>query len=185
MIVIIRCLANGKGEKVIERRLFCEISPLTYDISRKKEITIRHIKNVFSKDKIARTHSDEELPNIVKSHSSILLRKLLGVDMKLQENKVTNIKLACEKINGIIIRPDETFSYWCTVGPADKKHNYLEGLVISGKGLMSGYGGGLCHRDDGPAAQDERYRLHRIILGTGNKEVGVDENGGVILAVAG
>ncbi|MBO4457472.1 MAG: VanW family protein [Butyrivibrio sp.] len=144
MIVIIRCLANGKGEKVIERRLFCEISPLTYDISRKKEITIRHIKNVFSKDKIARTHSNEELPNIVKSHSSILLRKLLGVDMKLQENKVTNIKLACEKINGIIIRPGETFSYWCTVGPADKKHNYLEGLVISGKGLMSGYGGGLC-----------------------------------------
>ena len=39
----------------------------------------------FGKDKIAKTKSKEEIPNIVKSHSSILIRKLLGVDIKLQE----------------------------------------------------------------------------------------------------
>ncbi len=127
------------------RRLFCDISPTTYKISMKKEIALRHIKNVLGKDKIARTHSKEELPNIVKSHSSILIRKLLGVDLKLQENKVTNIMIACNKINGIIIHPNETFSFWSTVGPTDKKHGYKEGLVIGRKvGLTSGYGGGLC-----------------------------------------
>lgn len=127
------------------RKLFCDISPTTYKISMKKEIALRHIKNVLGKDKIARTHSKEELPNIVKSHSSILIRKLLGVDLKLQENKVTNIMIACNKINGIIIHPNETFSFWSTVGPTDKKHGYKEGLVIGRKvGLTSGYGGGLC-----------------------------------------
>lgn len=128
----------------MSRKLFCEINPFTYKIALKKEIVKRHIKNCLSSEQIAKTHSEEELPNIVKSHSSILIRKLLGVDMKLQENKVTNIRLACKRINGIIIQPGETFSYWCTVGPADKRHSYMEGLVISGRDLKSGYGGGLC-----------------------------------------
>ncbi len=126
------------------RKLFCDINPTTHKISMRKEIMLRHIKNFLSKEKIARTHSKNELPNIVKSHSSILVRKLVGVDLKLQENKVTNIMLACKKINGIIIHPGETFSFWSTLGPARKKNGYKEGLVISRKGMTSGYGGGLC-----------------------------------------
>ena len=126
------------------RKLFCEISPLTYKISIKKEIIKRNIKDLFSKDKIARTRVKYELPNMVKAHSSIMLRKLNGVDMKLQENKVININLACKKINGIIIKPGETFSYWKTLGHADKRHGYKEGLVIGRGKFRSGYGGGLC-----------------------------------------
>jgi len=131
-------------EEVMGRKLFCDISPTTYKISEKKEILLRHIKNVISKEKIAKTHSNNELPNIVKSHSSILIRKLAGVDLKLQENKVTNIMLACNKINGLIIHPGETFSFWSTVGPARKKDGYKVGLVIGRNGMTSGYGGGLC-----------------------------------------
>lgn len=126
------------------RKLFCDISPTTYKISMKKEIMLRHIKDLFSSEKIAKMYSKEELPNIVKSHSSILIRKLAGVDLRLQENKVTNIMLACNKVNGIIIHPGETFSYWRTIGPATKKHGYKEGLVINKGGLTSGFGGGLC-----------------------------------------
>lgn len=126
------------------RKLFCSISPTTYKISVQKEILLRHMKNIFSVDKIAKEHSKENLPNIVKSHSSILIRRLAGVDLKLQENKVTNIMLACKKINGIIIHPGETFSFWSTVGPSKEKYGYKKGLVIAGKGLTSGYGGGLC-----------------------------------------
>lgn len=126
------------------RKLFCSISPTTYKISMEKEILLRHIKNIFGTDKIAREHSKEILPNIVKSHSSILIRKLAGVDLKLQENKVTNIMIACSKINGIIVHPGETFSFWSTVGPSKEKYGYKKGLVIAGKGLTSGYGGGLC-----------------------------------------
>ena len=128
----------------MSRKLFCDISPTTYKISVKKEIFIRHIKNIISKEKIAKEISKEELPNIVKSHTSIMLRKLNGVDMRLQENKITNILLACNKINGIIIKPGETFSFWSMIGPTGKRNGYKEGLVISRKGMTSGYGGGLC-----------------------------------------
>lgn len=92
-------------------KLFCSISPTTYKISLQMEIMLRHVRNFFSKDKIARGHISEELPNIVKSHSSILIRRLVDVDLKLQENKVTNIMLACSKINKIVIHPGETFFF--------------------------------------------------------------------------
>lgn len=126
------------------RKLFCDINPTTYKISLEKEIFKRNVKDLFSEEKIAMQHSKEVLPNIVKSHSSILIRKLNGVDLRLQENKVTNIMLACNKVNGLIIHPGETFSFWKTVGKATQKKGYKEGLVISSKGLTSGYGGGLC-----------------------------------------
>lgn len=127
------------------RKLFCDISPTCYKISEKKEVLVRNIKDIFSGEKIAKNKSKEELPNIVKGHSSILIRKLHGVDLKLQENKVTNIMLACNKINGIIIKPGETFSFWKTVGPSKAKYGYKEGLVIMrGGGFRPGIGGGLC-----------------------------------------
>ena len=126
------------------RKLFCEISPLCYEISVKKEIFVRNMKDLFSSDKIAKSFSDETLPVITKSHSSILLRNLYGVDKKLQENKVTNIQLACDKINRIIIHPGEVFSFWKLVGKPSKEKGYKEGLFIGKNGFKSGYGGGLC-----------------------------------------
>ena len=137
-----------KGVVIVGRKLFCDINPTTYKISLEKEIFKRNVKDLFSEEKIAKQHSKEVLPNIVKSHSSILIRKLNGVDLRLQENKVTNIMLACNKVNGLIIHPGETFSFWKTVGKATQKKGYKEGLVISSKGLTSGYGGGLCQMDN-------------------------------------
>ena len=128
----------------MERKLFCDISPTTYKISLEKEIMLRTAKDLFSKDVIAATRTKEELPVIVKSHSSILLRKLNGVDMRLQENKVTNIRLACAQVNGIVVHPGETFSFWHTVGKATAKKGYKEGLVIGSGSLKSGIGGGMC-----------------------------------------
>lgn len=126
------------------RKLFCEISPTTYKISVEKERIKRNIKNYFNKNILANTYQKEELPNIVKSHTSIILRKLHNVDMKLQENKKTNLIIASKKINGIIIHPGEIFSFWYIVGQTTRKYGYKEGLVISSKGFTKDIGGGLC-----------------------------------------
>ncbi len=128
----------------MQRKLFCEINRTCYRISLAKEILRRNLKDLFSGQKIARERSGETLPVIVKSHSSILLRKLHGVDIRLQENKVTNIMLACAKINGLIIHPGEAFSFWKMIGNPTKRAGYKEGLVISKNSLSKGYGGGLC-----------------------------------------
>ncbi|MBQ2899024.1 MAG: VanW family protein [Oscillospiraceae bacterium] len=129
----------------MKRKLFCDINPTCYKISVKKETLRRNIKDFLSSEKIAKEKSPELLPNILKSHSSVLVRRLEGVDIRLQENKVTNIRLAAEKINGIIINPGETFSFWKAVGKTTEKEGYLEGLVIKRGGkLGADIGGGLC-----------------------------------------
>ena len=127
-----------------KRKLFCEYGPICYQISLHKEYLKRDIKDILSKDKIAKDKIDKELPYIIKSHTSILLRKLEGVDMKLQENKVTNLTLASKKINKIVIHPGEVFSFWKTIGNPTKRKGYKEGLAISSSELKTGIGGGLC-----------------------------------------
>lgn len=85
-----------------------------------------------------------ELPNKVASHKTPLYRRLRNVDMWLQENKVTNLKLASEKLNGLMLKPGETFSFWRLVGRPTKGKGFLEGMVLTNGSFIAGVGGGLC-----------------------------------------
>lgn len=62
----------------------------------------------------------------------------------LFENKQHNIKLASEKIEQIIIKPNETFSFWKIVNRPSKANNFKVGRnIIQGK-ISKEYGGGIC-----------------------------------------
>jgi vancomycin resistance protein VanW len=64
--------------------------------------------------------------------------------MYLQYNKVTNLKIAVSKMNGIIMNPGETFSYWKLIGKPTKRKGYLKGMVLKNGSFKAGTGGGLC-----------------------------------------
>jgi len=82
---------------------------------------------------------------VLYTHSTPLLRKLKDVDMELQYNKIINLKLAAKKLNGLVIKPGETFSYWKLIGKPTYKKGYLDGLVLCANGTFkAGVGGGLC-----------------------------------------
>ena len=125
------------------RKLFCEISPFTYAVSLRKMRLIRHIKNIFYPVRFAKTKAGP-LPVLAYKHTSLIRRKLGDVDMQLQENKATNLSLAAPKINGILVKPGETFSFWQLVGPCIKRKGYKEGLTISSGKPARGVGGGMC-----------------------------------------
>ena len=128
-----------------KNKLFCEINPLCFKISLLKEICKRHIQNILSKEKFAKTKQEEKIPNLISNYSSKLIKKGKGIDIKLQENKAINIMLACEKINGMVIHPGEVFSFWKTVGKTTKRKGYKDGRVIIGNKIQPGIGGGLCN----------------------------------------
>lgn len=130
--------------KRMARKLFCEYSPICYKISQFKEARRRDLIDLLHGKHFARRHGSENLPVIWKGDAKILFRKLHGVDPRLQQNKAVNLKIAAEKLDGLIIAPGEEFSFWNTVGSTAKRKGYLEGLVISGRKLSSGIGGGLC-----------------------------------------
>lgn len=128
-----------------DNTLFCERGPVHYWISEKKEITKRHIENVTQKKKFCNNISGLELPNVVYSVSNSLIKKGPGIDPESQINKATNIMIACSKINGMIIKPKEEFSFWNTVGKTNKRNGFKAGRVIKGNDLTIGIGGGLCN----------------------------------------
>jgi len=85
-----------------------------------------------------------EFDFIYFSHRTPLLRKLKDVDMHLQYNKITNLKLAINKLNNITIHPGETLSYWKLIGKPTRRKGYLPGMVLKNGRFMEGVGGGLC-----------------------------------------
>lgn len=92
----------------------------------------------------ATVHLSEALPYQAASHSTPLLRSLRNVDMQLQYNKITNLRLAVARLDGLIIGPGQTFSYWQNIGKPTKRKGYLDGMVLYYGGFRSGTGGGLC-----------------------------------------
>ena len=128
----------------MKRRLFCEISPLCYKISLRKEYLLRDLRDLRCGDTFATRLDTVPMPVVVKTHSSVIMRELHGVDKELQRNKAQNLRLAAAKINGLVLAPGETFSFWRLVGEPTAKRGYKEGLVIDKGRISSGIGGGLC-----------------------------------------
>jgi len=88
--------------------------------------------------------SSESLNYPLKKHQSLLRRRLGSTDPKLQENKVINLTLSSSQIDGLIIRPGETFSFWKLVGKTTAKKGYIDGLLLSQGDVKTGTGGGIC-----------------------------------------
>lgn len=134
------CSSASKNNK----KLFCQRNRLFFMLSLKKQALLKDLKDIFKRISFAKIRQETELPVTVKSHRSLLLRKLHGVDQTLQNNKITNLRIASSRINGIIVKPGQTFSFWKLVGHPTKRKGYLEGLTLSGSNFSSGIGGGLC-----------------------------------------
>ncbi|MFA6553711.1 MAG: VanW family protein [Patescibacteria group bacterium] len=59
-------------------------------------------------------------------------------------NRRHNINTGADKLNGILIKPDEEFSLIKTLGAIDASTGYLTELVIKGNKTTPEFGGGLC-----------------------------------------
>jgi vancomycin resistance protein VanW len=104
----------------------------------------RKLKWYSGRDRFAVTDKFETTDFPVFLHKSVILRQLKDVEMYLQENKRKNLSLAAQRINGVIIKPGETFSFWKLVGRPAKRKGYLEGLILNQGKIEKGIGGGLC-----------------------------------------
>ncbi len=101
----------------------------------------------FGKTKFAKKINEKPLEFRCIKHSSKLTRIHDDTNPKhilWQENKVANLKIAAASIHGIIIKPNETFSFCKLVGRPTAKKGYLEGMELSRGEVRSGIGGGIC-----------------------------------------
>lgn len=126
------------------RKLISQQHPILYFLAVWTRRLQRYSKWYLGKDKYANHIQKNNLPYRIKKHQSILLKRLGDSDMQLQVNKVTNLRVAIQKLNGIIVRPGETFSFYKQIGLPTRKKGYLPGMELSFGKTKSGIGGGLC-----------------------------------------
>ncbi len=154
--------------------LLCSVQRITKPIQRGslrrkfgKEYYVvrRKLDWLFGKKSWA-VRREVSVPYSVFKHRSMILRPLKDVEMYLQENKRKNLELAIKHLDGIVIRPGETFSIWKNVGRPSASKGYLEGLVLNQGTIDKGIGGGLCQLGNllfwvfahSPITITERYR---------------------------
>lgn len=59
-------------------------------------------------------------------------------------NQAANIRLGARRIDGLLLRPGETFSFARAVGPVSAETGFVKGLAIRGGEPASEDGGGIC-----------------------------------------
>lgn len=133
----------------------------------KRYYTIRRYLLWYSgKYRFAGRQQTARLPYLYFAHRSPLLRQLRNVDMQYQYNKIINLRLATARLDGMILRPGETLSYWKAIGKPTAKKGYVAGMVLFCGTFGPGIGGGLCQLSNllywmtlhTPLTVVERYR---------------------------
>ena len=98
----------------------------------------------WSSIKYSDLRQTEELPHLHASHGTPMLRQLSGVDPQLQHNKMASLEIAAKCVNGLILKPGETFSFWRLVGKPTARRGFKVGLVLRNGSIQQDVGGGLC-----------------------------------------
>lgn len=126
------------------RRRLSEIHPLFYHTRIWQKRFFRQVADLPRLSRFAADKQETDLPYSCKRHQSLLRRRLGNSSPELQENKIHNLKIACPTIDGILIKPGQTFSFWQQVGEATAEKGYAEGMQLSRGEVVRGVGGGLC-----------------------------------------
>lgn len=125
----------------------------------------------------AAQRQNAQLPYVQTAHATPLYRHLRGEEMELQQNKVINLRLAAARLDGVVLRPGETFSYWRLIGKPTRKKGYREGMVLFLGRIGSDVGGGLCQLSNlifwmtlhTPLTVVERYRHSHDVFPDSNR----------------
>lgn len=129
------------------RRPLSSLNPVLFILIARTRCAIRCLQWWFGGKKYAKTVLSEKLPFSVFKDKAVLIRKQSNSEinlLKLQQNRIINVKLALEKFTNIIIRPGETFSYFYLVGRASKRKGYVGGTLLANGKLVESVGGGTC-----------------------------------------
>lgn len=137
------------------RKLLCEYGPLFYWMSTVKEQLRHSLSDIRNKPPFAEKIERALLPNIVMEFTAPLVDDLMGGVPEMQQNKAENLAIAAVKLDGLMIFPGETLSFWHSVGDCNAAGGYREGRVMVNGKMVRGFGGGLC---------ELASHLHNLVL---------------------
>jgi len=137
--------AYVEGNRIIESRIGVKL-----DLEKFKEEITESIKSLNEEKYIFDIPVITVEPKITTQNilTELAINEELGTYSTSLENKeentIYNIRLSSEVINGILVKPQEIFSFNKYVGPAEKADGYKESTIIANGIFVNGYGGGIC-----------------------------------------
>lgn len=110
------------------RKRITQIFPFLLPLRVKQRKLFFYLKMRFDRNRYSKIIQNERLPYEVFHASFSMINEESGHDIQYQYNKVHNLKLAAEAMNGLLIKPSETFSFWMRARFADKKSHIRTAL---------------------------------------------------------
>lgn len=128
----------------MSRKMLTQLFPCLLPLRKAQRRFCYYLKMDWDKNRYAVRTADHFYPCELFADRSPLINEKTGADIQYQYNKVHNLKLAAATMNGLIIRPGETFSFWYLARRADRAEPYKDGLCVHNGRLVAVPGGGLC-----------------------------------------
>ena len=123
--------------------IYPEVEGIDFDVEKAKEIIAAEEKEeyvialVITKPKVTIEQiGTEAFPDRLSTFST-------RYDAS-DKDRTTNLVLACQKLNGKVIMPGETFSYNETLGPRTYAAGYRNAKIYENGQVVDGLGGGIC-----------------------------------------
>ncbi len=105
------------------------------------------ISNKAIKDVVISGEINKVNPKIKKSELEKIDTKITSFSTKFassSSSRANNVTVAAKSLNGILVMPNEIFSFNKIVGERTEKNGYKPATVIVGDKFESGLGGGVC-----------------------------------------
>ena len=146
--------SNAKLHFNTETNVVEELTPHTDGITLNTEKTIAGIAKLLENDITTFPKTLElsyaKAPATVTSTNAkkLGITELIGQGVSnfagSTKSRIHNITTAAQRFEGLVIAPNEEFSFVSILGPVDGEHGYKEELVIRDNETKPEYGGGIC-----------------------------------------
>jgi vancomycin resistance protein YoaR len=117
-------------------------------------LSVKEIIDSLNKDSDAEGRKvalvvDVKRPDVREDNlSSLGINELIGEGVTYfpgsPPNRLINVRIGANRFNGIILKPNEVFSFGELLGPVGPEQGYTPGLVILENHEEKQYGGGMC-----------------------------------------
>ena len=94
------------------RKRLTQIFPFLIPIRQKQRTFCFYLTMKMDRHTYAHSRSERPLPYVLHHAQFPLINYESGYDLVYQQNKVHNLKLVAQTMDGLLIRPGETFSFW-------------------------------------------------------------------------
>jgi vancomycin resistance protein VanW len=80
----------------------------------------------------------------IAEHRSRLSRDPARALLEMTAGKTHNLTLAAAALDGVVVHPGETLSFWFLVGEPSAAHGYRKGMELRSGCIVPSVGGGIC-----------------------------------------